>query len=90
MEHSAAVFLAREPELNNLIGRLREQISYFEGSLEIYREARESGHDPAAILGDTTIRQAGIALKEVMFASYNLSSWLADHADSVEPHPTDD
>lgn len=87
---SAAVFLARGPELNNLIGRLREEISTFEGSLEIYREARESGHNPAAILGDTAIRQAGIALKEFMFAAYFLSKWLADHADGVKPHPSEE
>ncbi len=89
LEHSAAVFLAREPELNRLIGQLREQISHFEGSLEVYREARETGRDPAARLGSSAINQAGIALRELIFAAYQLRSWLADHADRVEPHPAD-
>jgi len=88
LEHSATIFLAREPELNRLIGQLREHISYFEGSLEIYREARASGRDPAARLGSSAIDQAGIALKEVIFSAFWLRSWLAEHADSVEPHPT--
>src|SRR5829696_7019759 len=34
LDHSAAVFLAREPELNRLIASLREHIPWFEGSLE--------------------------------------------------------
>ena len=87
LAHSAAVFLAREPELNTLIARLREQISHFEGSLEIYREARESGKDPAAFAGSSAIEQAGITLKELIISAYQLRAWLADHADSVEPHP---
>jgi hypothetical protein len=88
LEHSAAIFLAREPELNRLIGQLREHISHFEGSLEIYREARASGKDPAARLGSSAIDQAGITLKEVIISAYQLRSWLAEHADSVDPHPT--
>jgi hypothetical protein len=84
--HSAAVFLAREPELNRLIGALREHISRFEGSLEVYRGARESGVDPAAVVGSSAIRQAGINLKELIIQGYLLGSWLAARADSVRPH----
>jgi len=86
LEHSAAVFLAREPELNRLIGALREHISRFEGSLEIYCESRESGRDPAAVLGSSAIQQAGINLKEFMIQGYLLLSWLAARADSVRSH----
>lgn len=88
--HSAAVFLAREPELNRLIGALREHISHFEGSLEVYRGARESGVDPAAVVGSSAIRQAGITLKELIIQGHLLLSWLAARADSVRPHSTAD
>jgi hypothetical protein len=91
LAHSAAVFLAREPKLNVLISQLREHISHFEGSLEIYREAQESGHDPAAAvgLGSSAIHQAGITLQMVILTAYQLRTWLASRADTVEPHPTD-
>jgi hypothetical protein len=86
LDHSAAVFLARESELSRLIASLREHISWFEGSLEIYREARESGLDPAAVTGSSAIKQAGITLKELIISGYRLRRWLAERADSVEPH----
>jgi hypothetical protein len=90
LDHSAAVFLAREPELNRLIASLREHISWFEGSLEIYREARESGRDPAAFGGSSAIQQAGITLKELIISGYRLRRWLAERADSAEPHNSAD
>jgi hypothetical protein len=83
LEHSAAVFLAREPDFNRLIGALREHITRFRGSLEVYREARASGLDPAAIVGSSAIEQAGINLRELIIQGYLLRQWLIAHADSV-------
>jgi hypothetical protein len=88
--HSAAVFLAREPELNRLLGALREHVTRFEGSLEVYREARKSGWDPAAVVGSSAIQQAGINLKELIIQGYLLGSWLAARADSVRTHSAAD
>jgi hypothetical protein len=83
LEHSAAVFLAREPDFNRLIGALREWITRFRGSLEVYREARKTGWDPAAFAGSSAIQQAGINLRELIIQGYLLRQWLIAHADSV-------
>ncbi len=88
LQHSAAVFLAREPELNRRISRVREHVSRLEGSLEIYRETQGTGRDPARIAGSSAIEQVCIALKMLMIEAYGLRSWLADRADEVRPVKT--
>jgi hypothetical protein len=83
LDHSAAVFLAREPELNRLIASLREHISWFEDSLKVYREARESGSPPAPVTRSSAIHQAASTLRELIISAYRLRQWLIAHADSV-------
>jgi hypothetical protein len=87
--HTAAVFLAIEPELNRIISELRGWISNFEGSLEIYRRARQSGMDPARVGGSSAIEQACINLREVIIVGSQLRFWLAGRADEIRPFNPD-
>jgi hypothetical protein len=84
LQHSAAIFLARDPQLNRILAELREWISRVKGILEAYREVRGSGKDPAKWPPLSPVsKQACVQLRELIIEANILQSWLAVRADEV-------
>jgi hypothetical protein len=86
LQHSAAIFLARDPDLNRILAELRDWISGVKHILEAYREARGSGMDPAAWPPLSPVsKQACVQLRELISTANILQSWLAERADEIRP-----
>lgn len=83
--YTGGVFLARELELNRILGELRGWMSGLEANLEGYREVLQSGTDPARVGGSTALEQACIPLRETIVTGYQLRSWLAQRTVAIEP-----
>jgi hypothetical protein len=75
LQHSAAIFLARDPQLNRILAELREWISRVKRILEAYREVRGSGKDPAKWPPLSPVsKQACVQLRELIITANILQS----------------
>ena len=89
LRHSAAIFLARDPELSRVLGDFREWLTRFKRILEGYREVRQasrkSGTDPGRLAASDVSMQARVQLKELIIEAVRLQSCLARHAEEIRP-----
>jgi hypothetical protein len=90
LQGSAAIFLARDPDLNRIVAEFREWITHVKRILEACREVRGSGMDPAVYPPVAPVsKQACVQLRELIIMANILQSWLAAHADEIRPSDPD-
>ena len=90
LQDSAAIFLARDPDLNRILAEFREWITRVKRIVEACREARDSGRHPAGHPPmPPYFKQACVQLRELIITANMLQSWLAAHADETRPSDPD-
>jgi hypothetical protein len=90
LQGSAAIFLARDPDLNRIVAELREWITRVKRILEACREVRGSGMDPAVYPPVAPVsQQACVQLRELIITANIFQSWLAARADEIRPSGPD-